>query len=482
MKSKLLLGALAAFSLAGAAHAQTTVIEITGATAFRSAAVTAINSAFAAAGNSSFAVAFSNTSSSGSATSLTNGSCQIFRGTFPGIVGTTVIRTSWNGSVEGIRAVAVPGIDPITGDQNNPLYLKQDVLGVAGTSTPVFFHTGPNAVPASYERIVSDLAFSDVAQTATPVSGLSLSGGPVGVVVFTMIANKTWAEDKKVGDALANRLPTSISAQQFRTMAQRGWVPLSFFTGNASDTTRVFITGRNDGSGTRTSYLSETGVGASTPIRQYVGYDRTSTANLPSIFLIPANGGFNSSGVAQPGYRSTVWGNNANGNGGHISSGDVTADHIKTTSSTTVYQFLDLNEDDEITADEAAIEFNASKLYMISWVTYNDARTIRGTGLNTARNGEILAYNGVRLDRLAADSPPSTIDPEDIAKVANGAYTAWNFQQLYYISTEAGASSVFDELKTRLNVQSIIGSAGMTIGAMNVNRTADGGTILPGQP
>jgi hypothetical protein len=66
--------------------------------------------------------------------------------------------------------------------------------------------------------------------------------------------------------------------------------------------------------------------------------------------------------------------------------------------------------------------------------------------------------------------------------VANGQYTAWNFQQLYYINGTSGASTVFTDLKSRLNSASVIGSAGMALGEMNVNRTVDGGTILPGAP
>ena len=483
MKLKTLLSLLAVCSFAGAAQAQTTYIEITGATAFRSAAVTSINSAFAAAGAGTFSTVFANTSASGSATSLTNGSMQAWRGTFPGIAGTTVIRTSWNGSVEGVRAVAVPGTDPITGDQNNPLYLKESLFGALGSTVTVRFHSDPLGDPNNYERLESDLSFSDVAQSATPVSGLSLSGGPVGVVVFSMVANRTWADDKKVGDALSNRMPSNITAQQFRTMASSGFVPLSFFTGDATDTTRVFLTGRNDGSGTRTSYLSETGVGASKPIKQYLGYDRSNSTNLPSIFIPPANGGYNFQGVAKPEYRSTVWGNNLDGNGGHVSSGDVTADHSKTTNSTTVYEFVDLDESGDINdPSEAVVQFAAAKLYMISWVTYNDARSMRGTGLASARTAEILGYDGVRLEGLAGDNPPSNIGAADIAKVANGAYTAWNFQQLYYVSTRPGASTVFSELETRLDNASIIGTAGIPIGAMNVNRATDGGVILPGAP
>src|SRR6478735_7721153 len=133
MKLKSLLCCLAVSSFAGVSYAQTTVVELTGATAFRSAAVTAINAAFTAGGP--FSSGFAETTSSGSSTSFSSSSMQIWRGTFPGVAGTTIVRTSWNGSVEGIRAVAVPGIDPVTGDQNNPLYLKETILGANGSQT-----------------------------------------------------------------------------------------------------------------------------------------------------------------------------------------------------------------------------------------------------------------------------------------------------------------------------------------------------------
>lgn len=488
MKLKYIASVLAIAASAGVCHAQTTVIELTGATAFRSAAIDSINAAFqAGSGDGNFTTAYANTTATGSAASFGNGSMQIWRGTFPGIAGTTIIRTSWNGSVEGIRAVAVPGTDPVTNDINDPLYLRESNLGAIGSSTPVQFHsdpTGPGAAvnAQNYERAESDFAFSDVAQSATPVSGLSLSGGPVGVVVFAMIANKTWSDDVKAGLFEVS----NITAQQFRSMARQGFLPLSSFTGDPSDTAKVYLTGRNDGSGTRTSYLSETGVGASTPIQQYVGYDRSIADSLPSIFLIPTNGGFNAQGTAQPRYQSTVWGNSLDGNGGHVSSSDVRTDLSKTTANTAVFEFVDLDESGDITADEAVEVSSASKLYMISYVTYDDARAARGTGLASARTAEVLGYEGVRLEQLAGDNPADRLSApaaaEDLAKVANGAYTAWNFQQLYYVSSRSGASTVFNELRDRLNNASVIGRAGVPIGAMNVNRTVDGGVITPGAP
>lgn len=483
MKPHLPLLGAAALALGSTAQAQT-YIEITGATAFRTAAVTAINAAFNTGGN--FTYGYANTTSSGSAANLTNGSMQIWKGTFPGIAGTTVIRTSWNGSVEGVRAVAVPNAT------NNPLFLKESVLTgslVAGGGTPATarFHSDPGgsgavANAANYELAEADLSFSDVAQSATPVSGLTLAGGPVGVVVFTMIASKTWADDKIAGGAYADRMPTSVTGQQFRTMAKLGYAPMSFFTGNSSDTTRVYLTGRNDGSGTRTSYLSETGVGASTPITQYVVHNRGNSTVAPIILKTAAGGGFNFQDVATPEYASTVWGSDIDGNGGYVSGSDLRVDLAKSTASTSVWEFVDGNESGDYTADEDAQVRAAEKLYLLTWINYSDARSARGTGAASARTAEVLGYNGVILSGLAGDNPASTINAADKALVANGRYTAWNFQQLYYISSRTGAAQVFNELKTRLNDQTTIGSAGIPIGDMAVNRTVDGGSILPGAP
>jgi hypothetical protein len=147
-----------------------------------------------------------------------------------------------------------------------------------------------------------------------------------------------------------------------------------------------------------------------------------------------------------------------------------------------VYAF-DVDEDTgEATADTVFLQSPADKLYMISWVTYNDARTARGTGLASARTAEVLGYDGVRLEGLAGDNPPTNLTGLDLDKVTNGAYTAWNFQQLYYIASAPGATSVFNSLKTQLNNPTVIGTAGLPTGLMNVNRTVDGGVILPGSP
>jgi hypothetical protein len=463
MIKKLLLALAAGATLAGSANAAV-VINITGATAFRSAATAAINAAFGAA---NFAYGFSNTDDVGNTTNLNNGFNQIWHGTFPGIGGSdTYIRTSWNGSVEGVRALLQPGV------ANNASYLDTAVISAlplaAGGGTPAQRNFGANLVTA-----VADLAFSDVAQAATPVPG-TVFGGPVGVIVFTMIANRTWKND----DAGATAGITSISDQQWRTLLDQGHLPLGFFKGNTTDTTQVYATGRNDGSGTRTQYLAETGYGISKKVNQYVGYDR-STSTLPSIVKTAQGGGFNSAGVATTTIKSTVWGNDADGNGGYNSGADIRGDMAKTTANCTVYEFFDADGSGDYTADEAIVSVATSKLYMLSWLSSSDARTARGTGTTGAATAEVLGYNGVILSGLAGNNPPATLSNGDIALVANGSYSAWGYENLFHLNT-TNEQAVFTELKSRLSDQTLIGSAGVTLGNMHVNRSEDGGKILPG--
>jgi len=462
MKSKLFLTGLAALAFAGFAQAQTTIIDITGATAFRSAAVAAINAAYQAGGN--YRAAHTSTDVDGNATTQANGTMQIWSGSFPGIAGTTIIRTSWNGSVEGIRAVA----DVAGPSAEDPSFLQ--VAQLSGTPANPFTSVGVTWGSALVETSDAEMTFSDVAVSSTPVNAPSLVGGPMGVVVFTMIANKQWHDDA----ISAN----NITAQQFRALAGAGQLPLSVFTGSSADTNIVYLTGRNDGSGTRTTYLAETGYGISNPVVQYVVHDR-STPTITKILKTAAGGGFNFQDVATARYASTIWGLNIDGNGGYSSGGDVRVDLAKNSSSAAVWEFFDLDDSGTYTADEDFETVSAAKIYLVSWLSTSDARTARGTGLASAATAQILGYNGVILSGLAGDNPPSTLGANDKALVANGKYTAWGYENLFHLGT-AATTTVFNDLKTRLNNASIIGSAGMPMSEMNVSRVTDGGVVQPG--
>ena len=266
MKLKLITTGVLALSLATSAFADVTV-DITGATAFRAAALAAIKAKFDASG-----VAYQY--SHDQATGAYNGATKtLWKGTFQGVTGITTIRTSFNGSVEGIRAlVDSPASDPsyytdIAGNLITP-------AAIGGGET----HTATAGFAKTSAASQSEIAFSDVSKAATPyaASPLQPASSTAGVVVFTMLTNE--------GSAITN-----VTAQQFRALAGSGFQPLSMFTGNASDTTNVFLTGRNDGSGTRTTYMAETGVGVTTAIHQYVTI-RSSGGALKAIQEVPVGG------------------------------------------------------------------------------------------------------------------------------------------------------------------------------------------------
>lgn len=421
MKIKHIIAGAMALALTPALQAQVTV-DITGATAFRGAANQAILNAFLSQGalGSSF-----NYAHTGAAGALNNANRAIFRGKFPGVTGTTTIRTSWNGSVEGIRAVA-------SSDSTHfPEFLTSAALGkgeAAGVSGPL-----SKARPL--------MTFSDVAQAATPIKTPRLSGGPVGVVTF--------APHMNVG---APTYVTNITSQQFRALFERGSIPLSMLTGRTADRTRfVFVAGRNDGSGTRTTYLAETGYGISRIVRQFVAAAETDTqVTTLQLTRSSANGGAPN--------VSTLWGQDVDGNGGYVSSSSLRGIMSKGSSNT---QVLDA---------QGNVILPAQQIHIVSWNGTGDVRNCVKAG------GKILAYNGEILSSLIT---ADVLNTTDLNKVAEGKYTAWSFQQLLNRGTLTADQNA---VRTAIvnGIPAGLGSSGIAMSRMKVGRIGgDGGTVAP---
>ena len=453
MKLKSITGLLA-LSLTTPAFADVTV-DITGATAFRAAALDTIKARYVASGQP---FQFAHDQAAGAFNGATRA---IFKGTFPGVSGVTTIRTSFNGSVEGIKAL-------VDSPASDPTYYT-DIAGNLVTAAAVGggeTHTSTAGFAKTTAASQSEIAFSDVSKNSTPFASSSLqpSNAACGVVVFTMLTNE--------GSSITN-----VTAQQFRALAAAGFQPLSMFTGNASDQTNVFLTGRNDGSGTRTTYMAETGVGITTAIKQYVTVDSTSTA-LEAIQEVPA-GGTNGSplpvGTDIRAYvdggqtvtqlaanASTVWSQDFDGNGGYSSGSTLRTDMGKTgTSGVRVF--------DASGADAFGTTVRAD---LVTWLSLNDAVTARN-------NGAILcAYNGVKLDGIAASG--TTMSVADKAKVTTGLYTAWGYQQMYRRGdiTTGDAVLVYNGIKD--NIGANLAAAGIALSDMTaVSRPNDGGTVAP---
>jgi hypothetical protein len=455
MKAKTILGT-AALGLAFLTAAQADVtIEVTGASAFRKASLTAIQSLYTTGASFKFA----HSSSTGNLTSSTRA---IFQGTFPGVSGVTTIRTNFTGSVEGIRALAIPG------STHNVTYLAPSVLGNATYSSS---GTEVGSATTTDTATAAEFAFSDVSKDSTPLASYSnLDGGAVGVVAFTMIANE---------GAPSNL--TNVSSKQFQALFKGGYLPASVLTGNASDTRTVYATGRNDGSGTRTTYLAETGVGITATVQQYITNSSFVTANTTSInkiYRVPVSGNGNGTltlvGGNRTGYTtngsinggattdaSTIWSQNLAGNGGY-NSGSTLVTHLGYTSSST-----------EVVDATGAPLVAAGPITLVSSLATADAISAKALG------AVILGYNGVKLDGIAAGG--AALTSADIEKITSGAYTLWSFQQLYKRSdiTAGDTFTVYEAIRDGIPAAVTSTSSGVTMAEMQVGREVDGGIVAP---
>jgi hypothetical protein len=412
-------------------------VDITGASAFRAATLLSIKAKFDESG---VAYQYAHDQASGAFSGATR---SIWKGTFPGVSGTTTIRTSFNGSVEGIRAlIESPAQDPTyyTDIPGNLVTAAAIGGGETFTTTPGFAKTTATAQ--------SEIAFSDVSIAATPFASSSLlpNDSAAGVVVFTMLANE--------GSTISN-----VTSQNFRALLANGFQPKSLFTGLAADdNTLVFATGRNDGSGTRTTYLAESGYGVSNAVTQFIV--NQSSGNTNTVIQLAPEGGVND--PILPGQsasnRSTIWGQDIAGNGGYSSGSGLVGAMGRTSDAVTV---LDEAGDDAF-GEEVDLE-------LVTFLSLNDAITARTAG------AVFCAYNGVRLNDIAASG--STMSAADLAKVTRGAYTAWGYQQMYRRSdlTTGDAVTVYDGIKAA--IQTNLGAAGVPIVDMKAARDLDGGVV-----
>lgn len=442
MKIKnLILGTMFA-GFAASASAQTTDITITGATAFRTATLQAIYDAYDSVGNlgTDFFVCHS---SSGNTTSNLTGSNQaVFKGIFPGITGTTYIRTAFNGSTEGLNAIA---------GNNNPAFLTQAAVNSATSSIL-------GGVTTPTETIRPKFSFSDVYQSTSPVDNEVLNpvgSSAVGIVTFCMIANEGAPSDL-----------TNVTIQQARALWTNGIQPLSLFTGDPTDTSYVFATGRNDGSGTRAAYLTEWSFGVANLVNQYIATSTGATGTITKITAVPANGlgtgNFTTSGVAN---ASTLWGNTNVGNGGYSSSSSLRTLMGLTSANVTVYD-----------GESQTPVIENQPIQLITWLSSADSLVAATAG------AKILSYNGVLVTPITSVGSylSSGFSESDFKKIATGAYSPWSYQHLYYHgSLSANEQSWYNAMKTTWIPSGLqTTSNGVRLGDVTVSRPDDGFPIV----
>ena len=450
MKLKTILAAALAAGFTSSAMAQTTEITITGATAFRQATMQAIYNAYASVGalGTSFNVCHDFTGNNLSQLIASNKA--VFSGTFPGITGTTVVRTSFNGSTEGLNAIA---------GNNDPAFLTLAALGSPGAVIK-----GSTTSPT--ETLRPKFSFSDVYQSTSPVDNEVLNPvgtSAVGVVTFAMIVNE---------GAPANL--TNATIQQTRALWQQGAAPASLITGNPNDTSLVLATGRNDGSGTRSAYLTEWTYGVANTVFQYVAIQNGTSGNeITGLTLVPIGSNLTNTSVpfrtGRANDASTLWGNNAVGNGGYSSSSALRTLMGLASTSVTVYD-----------GQDSTPVLEGEPVNLMTWLSTADSRDAAAAG------GRIIAFNGEKVTPLVSTNPAnynnSGFSEADYNKIAQGSYSAWSYQHLYYHgSLNPTQTTWYNAMKGTWIPQGLQTTAnGLRLGDMQVSRPDDGFPIVPG--
>jgi hypothetical protein len=147
----------------------------------------------------------------------------------------TVLKAHWSGSEGGIADLA---------NGTSEAFLDDTATTTTDGSAPGPFVNSPVQLAA---------ADNDKAFSKNPAA--AITGVKVCVIPFKF--------EKEVGSSASL---VNVTDQAFRNAIKSGNAKLALFTGNAADTTRVFIAGRDNNSGTRVNVYGDTGFGIfSTP-------------------------------------------------------------------------------------------------------------------------------------------------------------------------------------------------------------------------
>jgi hypothetical protein len=253
-----LISAASASSTATIGGTTYTVVYITGSTAFRANVYTAVNGyVFDAA--PTYQVASGSVSGS---TSVYNA-----YGTIGGAP--YLLSFDFTGSEAGIAALENLSAG-IPNAYNNSLGNNSAAV-LPGTPLPQGF-VNPNNVTATVSGIVPDLALADTSQAVSLSSTKAAltDYGIVGVIPFEWVKgyNSTGSSFSSWNDL------TNVTQPQL-TYELAGAQKASFFTGNPADTAKVYLVGRNKGSGTRVNTLLDTYYGVNVGVVQYAQANAT---------------------------------------------------------------------------------------------------------------------------------------------------------------------------------------------------------------
>jgi hypothetical protein len=409
-----LLAGLAAVAVTTSASAADIVIRLTGSTAFRALTHTSLVAA-TPTGLGFTQTAYTGITATGTA-SASGAKYAIYeKGTSPNKI---TLKTSWTGSVGGIQAVA---------EQRTDVKWLPDV----GTSS-VVGGSANNESLAATDGIPADIAFSDSYQSSTVFKTPTLTDTVFGVVQFRMVTN--------YGVGGVNPI-TSINYQQARALfSSNSGLPLSMFTNNPADTAKVYGIGRDPDSGTRITFLAESGIGANTSV---IHWSPTSAGGTVS-----GISGNNITALEQwP--ASTLFGiNYAVGNGGYASGGDLSK----------VMRF-----------DTSAVSVNggtAAPCYFIAFVGKSDADAVLAVTGVGAGPGKVIPF---------ANQDSNALTSAQVAdSMKNGTNPLWSYQHAMHNGLTGDKLQFYTDMTTLLTTAN---SSNIVYGQMQVERIGDGGTI-----
>ena len=398
-------------------------IRITGSTAFRTAVHQAIGNILQAG----FTVGYT-----GAGATVSGATEAIFKGTTLTTNIPVIIKTAWSGSVGGIFSLTTGnGIPDATA---SPAITAGFLVDTTTTSPP----PGTNNVPATFEVPAApaaadkagfpNIAMADSFQASTKAIRVALTtptlvgwsgdtaNGEVGVVPFVWVRN---AGAPTTLSNMTNQLANAILVQ--------GSLPLYQFTNVATDTISVFVTGRNNDSGTRLDAFAESGFGIGGSPSQV---DPTNPA--PGTFDHIAAGAWVAGASGVTFYNPTTNGR---------SSGGTLAGDMNSTGSNT-----NLNSTGAPRGG-----------WLVTYLGINDSNSV-----NAGAND--MTYNGF------AYSPTA---------VEHGQYTFWAYEHLYFspqLSALAATDNhvvVANQIATQLTNTDAIAS-GILLSSMLVARVAEG--------
>jgi hypothetical protein len=347
--SKSILAAALGLSMAGLCNAGT--VYMTGSTAMRSTVYSALTNAGTVFQAAPAVTVYQGGSTGNNAGN--GGNYMAFSGTLVGGSGTTVLDCHWTGSEDGILGVCSNTLPAFNGT-----FIDPTTLDGADHGTNL-----PTTVTAPVNLAMADNA-QKYSRTKKPTLG---NNAEVGVITFKWVRNP------------GNWTGTNVTSSQIR-QALGGLCKLAVFSGNAADTSSyVYVSGRDNQSGTRVNAYGDSGFG---------------------IFTIPSQIEVNASGVMQLSPNGLYLDDFGYSSGGTLAG---------TLGASTVAPDSDL----------ANTSAGNNGFSIIAYASTGDAATAVGKGAVE------LAYNGV---------------PFSAAAVKEGTYTFWGNEYIFEANNVAAAS------------------------------------------